>query len=225
LPTAGAEPREVNNASPSDQGVLAVLLAWLLLGQALGYRQRMGRIVYETATSIDGYLADEQHSLDWLFAVPGGDQPELAPPDAAVQVMGSTTYEWVLRELGALENMNVWGHEMSPTVVVFTTRQLVAPSEADVRFVSGEVADVVPMLRDIADDGVIWVVGGGDLASQFIAARALDEIGLWVAPAALGGGAPLLSTRIESDQLHLTDVQQVGQFARLTYQLSYPDEV
>jgi len=225
LPTAGAEPREVNNASPSDQGVLAVLLAWLLLGQALGYRQRMGRIVYETATSIDGYLADEQHSLDWLFAVPGGDQPELAPPDAAVQVMGSTTYEWVLRELGALENMNVWGHEMSPTVVVFTTRQLVAPSEADVRFVSGEVADVVPMLRDIADDGVIWVVGGGDLASQFIAARALDEIGLSVAPAALGGGAPLLSTRIESDQLHLTDVQQVGQFARLTYQLSYPDEV
>jgi len=225
LPTASAGLSEVNNANRSDQGVLAVLLVWLLRGEALGYRQRMGRIVYETATSIDGYLADEQHSLDWLFAVPGGDQPELAPPDAAVQVMGSTTYEWILRELGALENMNVWGHEMAPTVVVFTTRQLAAPSEADVRFVSGDVADVVPMLRDIADDRVIWVVGGGDLASQFIAARALDQIVLSVAPAALGGGAPLLSTRIESDRLLLTAVEQVGQFARLTYQLFYPDEV
>ena len=75
----------------------------------------MARIIYETATTIDGYLADEQHSLSWLFAVPGGDDPQLAPPKAAVQVMGSTTYEWVLRELGALENMNVWDDAMPST--------------------------------------------------------------------------------------------------------------
>ena len=29
-----------------------------------------GRIVYETATSIDGWIADQQNSLSWLFAVP-----------------------------------------------------------------------------------------------------------------------------------------------------------
>lgn len=185
----------------------------------------MGQIVYETATSLDGYLADEQHSLSWLFAVPGGEDPALAPPKAAVQVMGSTTYEWVLRELGSLENMNILGESMSPIVVVFTTRQLAAPKGADVRFVSGEVPDALPMLREVAGDGVIWVVGGGGLASQFIAARALDEIVLSVAPAALGRGAPLLTQRIEADQLQLTNVQQIGQFARLTYQLSYPDQV
>ena len=183
----------------------------------------MGRIIYETATSFDGYLADEQQSLDWLFAVPDGDNPELAPLRAAVQVMGSTTYEWVLHELGALENMNVWHDAMASTTVVFTTRQLPAPKDADVRFMSGDVAAAVPELQRLAGDGNIWVVGGGNLASQFIAARALDEMVFSVAPVALGAGAPLLSKRLESDQVTLTNVQQVGQFARLTYHLSYPD--
>lgn len=184
----------------------------------------MGRIVYETATSFDGYLADEQHSLDWLFVVQGGDDPALAPPQAAVQVMGSTTYEWVLRELGGLEHMDVWNNSMPSTVVVFTTRQLSAPEGADVQFMSGDVANALPKIRQLAGDGIIWVVGGGDLASQFIAARALDEMVLSVAPVALGQGAPLLSKRLESNQVTLTQVQQVGQFARLTYRLSYPDE-
>ena len=195
-------------------------LAFIL---TLGYRQRMTRIVYEIATSFDGYLADEHHSLGWLFAVPGDEDPQLAPPQATVQVLGSTTYEWVLRELGALENINIWHDEMAPTVVVFTSRQLSAPDGADVRFVSGEVSTHLPMLRDLANDGAIWVVGGGGLASQFIAAQALEEIVLSVAPVALAAGAPLLDQRLESDQAQLTSVQQVGQFARLTYRLSYPD--
>ncbi|GAA4476564.1 dihydrofolate reductase family protein [Enteractinococcus fodinae] len=184
----------------------------------------MGRIIYETATSFDGYLADEQHSLDWLFVVPGGDNPDLAPPRAAVQVMGSTTYEWVLDELGALENMNVWHETMPSTTVVFTTRQLPAPDDADVKFMSGDVADAVPELQRLAGEGNIWVVGGGGLASQFIAAQALDEMVFSVAPVALGAGAPLLSQRIESDQATLISVEQVGQFARLTYRLSYPNK-
>ncbi|WP_211240490.1 hypothetical protein [Haloglycomyces albus] len=65
----------------------------------------MGRIIYETATSIDGWIADENDSLDWLFAVPtdGDSDPGLKPPHTAVQVMGSTTYEWGRDNLGAAE--------------------------------------------------------------------------------------------------------------------------
>lgn len=182
----------------------------------------MGKIVYETAVSLDGYLADEHHSLSWLFAVPGGDDPQLAPPKAAVQVMGSTTYQWVLDELGALENMDSWGTAMPDlATVVFTTRQLPVPKDANIQFLSGDVATALPTLRTLASGGIIWVVGGGGLASQFIAAQALDQIVLTVAPAALINGAPVLDTRLESDQLKLVEVQQVGQFARLRYQLVY----
>lgn len=184
----------------------------------------MGQIIYETATTLDGYLADAQNSLSWLFAVAGGDDSRLAPPRAAVQVMGSTTYEWVLNELGALEKMDAWGTAMPDVVtVVFTSRDLPVPSEADVRFMSGAVDDALPQLRELAGDGTIWVVGGGGLASQFIAAQALDEIVLSVAPVALIDGAPLVDQRIESDRLTLVEAQQIGQFARLRYRLTYPD--
>ena len=183
----------------------------------------MGQIIYETATTLDGYLADPDNSLAWLFAVAGGDDPRLAPPRAAVQVMGSTTYEWVLDELGALEKMDAWGTAMPDLVtVVFTTRDLPAPNGADVRFMSGDVTAALPQLRELAGDGIIWVVGGGGLASQFIAAQALDEIVLSVAPVALIEGAPLLDQRIESDRLTLIEARQIGQFARLRYRVMYP---
>ena len=75
-------------------------------------------------------------------------------------------------------------------------------------------------LCDAAGSRDIWVVGGGDLAGQFLAAGLLDEIRIAVAPVALVGGAPLLPLRVESDRLHLRSVEQQGQFAVLTYDVA-----
>ena len=103
---------------------------------------------------------------------------------------------------------------------VFTTRDLPIPEGADVTLVSGDVTDVLPRLREAAGDADIWVVGGGDLAGQFLDAGALDEIAVSVAPVLLTGGAPLLPRRLESDRLRLVSAKAVGQFARLVYAVS-----
>ncbi len=182
----------------------------------------MGRIVFDTATSLNGWIADEDNSLAWLFAVEGGDHPDdgLFPAGAAVMVEGSTTYEWVLAESDILGHPERWRefHGDRPTFV-FTTRELPVPEGADIRLVSGPVADVLPEIRAAAGDGDIWVVGGGDLAGQFLDAGALDEIALSVAPVALTGGAPLFPRRVESDRLRLVSASAVGQFARLVYRV------
>lgn len=179
-------------------------------------------IIYETATSLDGWIADTENSLSWLFAVPGegADSEELAPPAAAVQVMGSTTYEWVAAELGAFDTPDAWQQAFGQTpVVVFSHRELPVPAGADVRIVTGNVARALPALREAAGDGDIWVVGGGDLAGQFADAGALEEIRVSIAPVTLGSGAPLFPRRLEFDRLRLVSVSQVGQFARLVYRL------
>ena len=56
----------------------------------------MGRIVFDTATTINGWIADEQNSLSWLFAVPGGEEPAeglLPDPDLRIVIepQGSET--------------------------------------------------------------------------------------------------------------------------------------
>lgn len=180
----------------------------------------MGRIVFDAAASIDGFLADEHGSLDWLLAVPGGDEAaaEMVPQDATVHVEGSTTYLWVLEHQDLLAHPERWDAFFGGTVVfVFTTRELPVPRGADVRFVSGAVADALPAIRAAAGDGDVWVLGGGDLAGQFLDAGALDEVAVTVAPVTLGAGAPLLPRRLESDRLRLVEARAAGRFARLVY--------
>ncbi|PWD49677.1 deaminase [Serinibacter arcticus] len=182
----------------------------------------MARIIFDTATTLNGWIADEHDSLAWLFAVDGGEQPDdaLLPAGATVLVEGSTTYEWLLRENDVLAHPEKWQefHEEKVTFV-FTTRELPVPEGADVRFVSGPVLDALPAIRQAAGDGDVWVVGGGDLAGQFLDADVLDEIAVSVAPVALTGGAPLLPRRVESDRLRLVSATAYGQFARLVYEV------
>lgn len=180
----------------------------------------MGRFLFDTATSLDGWIADEEHSLDWLFAVEGGEQPDegLFPAHAAVMVEGSSTYEWVLRAEDLLAHPEKWqGFHGARPVFVFTTRDLPVPEGADVRFVRGPVAEALPAIREAAGDGDVWVVGGGDLAAQFLEAGALDEMAVSIAPSTLGAGAPLFPRRVGPDRLRLRTAEAVGQFARLVY--------
>lgn len=183
----------------------------------------MGRVLFDTAVTINGWIADEHNSLEWLFAVPNGDAPDeqLFPSGATVLVEGSTTYQWLLDHEDVLAHPERWRefHGERPAFV-FTHRELPVPDGADVRFVSGDVADALPAIRAAAGDGDIWVVGGGDLAGQFLDAGELDEIALSVAPVALTGGAPLLPRRVESDRLRLVSAEAIGQFARLVYQVA-----
>ncbi len=181
----------------------------------------MGRIFFDSATSINGWIADEDNSLAWLFAVeePSADD-DLMPSGFGVLVMGSTTYEWLLEHEDLLAQPEKWqGFHGHRPAFVFTTRSLPIPAGADVRFVAGSVADALPALRAAAGEQDIWVVGGGDLAGQFLDAGALDEIRLSVAPVALTGGAPLLPRRVEADRLHLVSARAAGQFARLVYEV------
>jgi dihydrofolate reductase len=180
--------------------------------------------VFHTAVTLNGFLADEQDSLAWLFAVPGADAAEndmesfMATVGAFV--MGAATYEWVLRFEEA-ERPGMWAESYGtlPCFVV-THREMEVPFGGNVRFVRGEVASFWPDIAEAAGDGVVWLVGGGDLVGQFDDAGHLDEIRVSVAPALLPAGKPLLPRRIGPDRLHLESVRQAGQFAELVYRVT-----
>ncbi|WP_125613085.1 dihydrofolate reductase family protein [Specibacter cremeus] len=180
----------------------------------------MTRFVYYAATTLNGFLADADNSLDWLFEVDDTDGPDAAAfmDRMGVLVEGATTYEWVLRHEDLLDRPARWQefYGTRPTYV-FTNRDLPVPDGADVRFVRGPVSDALPDIVAAAGSLDVWVVGGGGLAGQFLSAGALDSMVLCVAPAAVDGGAPLLPLTIGADRLTLESATKQGQFAVLTY--------
>ena len=179
-------------------------------------------VIYETATTLNGFLATEDNSLDWLFAIPG-EQPDIRPfmESATALVMGSTTYEWLLDMEDLRDHPEKWQDSVgAQPVFVFSSRDLPLPDGADVRILAGDVGRHLPEIRAAAGDGDIWMMGGGGLAAQFLAAGALDRVALTMAPVTLTAGKPLFSGDARWDRLRLRSAEKIGEWARLVYDVT-----
>jgi dihydrofolate reductase len=160
----------------------------------------MSRTVYYTATTLDGFLADEHDSLDWLLRQDVDDDGPFGYAafiaDVGALAMGATTYEWVLAHHE--RTGDPWVYEQ-PTWV-FTHRDL--PLAADtVRLTAAAAEEVHAQMQAAAQGRDLWVVGGGDLAGQFADAGLLDEIVVSIAPVVIGAGKPLLPRRLDLELL------------------------
>ncbi len=179
----------------------------------------MTRTTYYTAATLDGFLADEHDSLDWLFRQDIEDNGAFSYKEfiagVGAIVMGRTTYEWILAHNAKTDE--AWSYDMPSWVV--THADLDGVDGADVRFVQGDVAPVHAEMVEAADGKDIWVVGGGDLAAQFAEAGLLDEVLVSIAPVTLGAGRPLLPRRFD---LELKDVQRNRAFVCATYAVVGP---
>ncbi len=177
---------------------------------------------YYTAASLDGFIATEDDSLDWLF--PLGDVNETSYPAFIEAVgalaMGSATYEWMLEHADkvAAETGASWPYKQ-PTWV-FSSRTLPQVGGADIRFARGDVRPIHAAMRDAARSQNIWIVGGGDLAGQFYDAGLLDEIIVQLGSVTLERGKQLFPRRVTNPPLRLVSVRQVGTgFAELRYEV------
>ena len=177
---------------------------------------------YYTASSLDGFIATEDDSLEWLF--PLGDISETSYPSFIKEVgalaMGSATYEWMLRHIvkpGSAAS-EPWPYTQPAWVFSSRPRELVAG--ADIRLVKGDVQVVHAEMKTAAAGKNVWLVGGGELVGRFYDAGLLDEIIVQIGSVTLGGGKPILPRRITNPALRLTSAQRVGPgFAELRYEV------
>jgi dihydrofolate reductase len=180
----------------------------------------MPKTQYYTATSIDGFIADEQNSLEWLMDVDGGSENPFGGFFAGVGAfcMGANTYEWVLENDNVLAEPRNW-HDLYGDMPcwVFGSRELPLVPDANIFMVSGDVQRVHEAMVVAAKGKNVWLAGGGDVVGQFVDHGLLDEIILGIAPTLLGAGVPLLPRHLSSQELILTGAAAVGRFAYLTY--------
>ncbi|MGE2725242.1 dihydrofolate reductase family protein [Mycolicibacterium pulveris] len=150
--------------------------------------------VYYTASSLDGYIVDEADSLDWLTS---RDIDEAGPfnyntfiESIGAIVMGSATYEWIVKN-----QPGQWMYEQPGWVL--TSRPHIIAEGHPVQTFHGDVAELHPKLVAAAVGKDVWVVGGGDVAAQFVAEGLIDEMVVSYAPCTLGAGSRVLPIRSE----------------------------
>ena len=173
----------------------------------------MSATQYYRATSLDGFIADPDNSLEWLFTRQRDEKGPMNYGDFIAEIgamaMGSTTYEWILDHEFADKDQAEWKWPYEIPCWVFTHRQLPVVPSARIEFTNEAIATVHERMADAAGGRNVWIVGGGELAGQFADAGLLDEVIVTIAPVTLGGGAPLLPRRIE---LRLDDLGRNGDF-------------
>jgi dihydrofolate reductase len=170
-------------------------------------------IQYYVASSLDGFIAESDDTLAWLIdyqgSYEGGDAQstegsyESFYEDVGALVMGSATYEFVLAEI---EKGGGWPYMDEPTWVL-SSRELPVPDGADVRVVNARVADLHDELMAAAGERNLWVVGGGNVVSQFADEGLLDELIVTLVPVVLGEGKPLFDRRLPGGPLELRGVR------------------
>jgi dihydrofolate reductase len=183
------------------------------------------RTQYYTAASLDGFIATEDDSLEWLF--PLGALEDTSYPDfiraVGALAMGATTYEWMLRHVVDPDAKRPQPWPYAQPTWVFTSRSLPSVAGADIRFVNGNVAPVHNEMVAAAAGMNVWLVGGGDLVGQFHDQGLLDDMFVQIGSVTLGSGKPLLPRVIINPPLRLVSVRAVGTgFAELHYEVQRP---
>ena len=176
----------------------------------------MSKTQYYCAASLDGYIAEADDDLDWLLSYQGSFEDAAAEPaprgdggpyerfyeGIGALVSGSTTYEFVLDHLG---EDGEWPYAGKPYWVLSSRDLPVPKGEAvDVRVVDAKVAELYEEMITAAGERNLWIVGGGNVASQFAGEHLLDEVLVTVVPVVLGGGKPLFDHRVPGGPMQLT---------------------
>jgi dihydrofolate reductase len=144
------------------------------------------------ATSLDGYIARKDGSIDWLdeanATVPEGEdcgfQAFMGSVDALV--MGRKTYEQVL-------SFGQWPYDQTPVVVLSRHPIAFPPGVPDTVSHSSEAPR--ELVGRLAREGVRHVyVDGGTTIQGFLGQGLVDEITLTVVPIVLGEGISLFGS-------------------------------
>ena len=181
----------------------------------------MRKSIYYCAATLDGFIAESDDTIDWLMGYEGkyeGDGVEPGPmgedgsydrfyEGVGALISGSATYEFVIDHMKS--NGSSWPYGGKPYWVL-SSRELPVPEGEDVRVVNASVAELAAELKDAAGDLDLWIVGGGNVASQFADEGLLDELHVTVVPVVLGTGKPLFNRRLDASSLQLLGAQPYG---------------
>lgn len=165
-------------------------------------------VFFYGCVTLDGYLADKNHGLDWLHQT--GSAEDTGYDDfyqkMDITMMGRRTYD----EIARLEDAaNVY-----PTTENYVFTHAGSLPQKGFIPVSGDVAEFV---AGLGPDKNIWIIGGNTILAPLLERDMVDHLIIQIAPVLLGEGVPLFTQKEGQMRFRLDEVKRYGQFAELIY--------
>ena len=173
-------------------------------------------LIYHVTSSLDGYIARPDGSLDWFADQRQADEENsfqhfYAEIDSLL--IGRMAYEALLARGGP------WPDPGKPCVVL--TRSALPRPCAEVQLTHCTPSQAVAVLREAGFQRT-WLLGGSSLAGNCYAAGLIDEVLINLAPLLLGAGIRLLATGLERN-LELSEQRRFNNgILQLHYRVNNP---
>ncbi|KMY32584.1 diacylglycerol kinase [Lysinibacillus xylanilyticus] len=172
--------------------------------------EKRRNVILYIGTSIDGYIAKDDGTLEWLESteVEGDSGYNSLLKRIDTVVMGKGTYD-IIR-----------GFEMDYPYSDYTNyvfSKSVSGSDEYASFINEDVETFINNLKQQPGKD-IWLIGGGNLAREFFKENLIDEFQLAIAPIILGTGISLYNGDDITQKYRLTKVEKLGQLAMLRYE-------
>jgi len=150
------------------------------------------------ATSLDGFIARKDGSVDWLSPYEKGQEDygyNEFYKKIGIVIMGNATYKQVL----TFGDFPYRGKDC----FVFT-RNKDKRKDENVTFVSRSAQDFIRQLN-LRDNKNIWLVGGASIVDEFLKSDLIEEFIITIIPILLGDGISLFKGRSNEKKLKLID--------------------
>ncbi|WP_129730227.1 dihydrofolate reductase family protein [Ectobacillus funiculus] len=171
--------------------------------------KKQRNIILYIGTSIDGYIANTDGTLEWLESTEvegdSGYNSLLARIDTVI--MGKATYD-------VIRGFDIEYPYSNYKNYVFT--KSVSGTDEYASFIDEEVKTFIENLKQKPGKD-IWLIGGGNLAREFFKENLIDEFQLAIAPIILGKGISLYTGDDITSKYTLTKAEKLGQLAMLHY--------
>ncbi|WP_336518504.1 dihydrofolate reductase family protein [Pollutibacter soli] len=161
-------------------------------------------ITIHMVSSLDGFIARKDNSVSWFDTSDhfekGVDIPDEEEFNKTVDcyIMGSRTYEHALE----LSGNYGWAYGETPTIIV--SQRSLPVNRKNVELYNGSLMELIDCLKSKYKN--VWLVGGAQLAKEFIRLHLADELRISILPIMLGDGLLLFDHIGIEQSLHLKNV-------------------
>lgn len=155
------------------------------------------------ATSLDGYIADKNGGIDWLYSVPNPENDDMGYVEfnkgIDALVMGRKTFETVL-------GFEVdWPYDKPVFVLSNKLKEIPVSHKEKAFLVKGELTEI---LGEIHRKGLKRLyIDGGTTIRNFLKEDLIDEMVLTTIPILLGGGSSLFSELPSEQKFELIETK------------------